>query len=582
MATPRRREPKRDKPGTMRKFVLAVGRLLTRFGFSGLKVEKIASEAGHDSSLITRYFGSMAGLQRTYIMEIDYWVPFFERFTLSPGADIAEIRTMFTALFKENFRGFLSNVEFQNIILWQISEDNELMREISDGREARGELLFKNTDPSFAGSGVNFRAFSGLLLGGIYYMVLQARSIKGAVCGIDLNKESDQLEVLQTLEQMIGWACDAAVNHENKINDSRYMINYDFELLENLAGQLSEKAAAEPDAQVDVLLKSEIRKLTKLIPQHLLTLSNDTQIESFLKLTLNRLSDICDVLYVPGHGLNVNAQEVVTLMSSVFKHFADKIPASVVMPKLFGFQASAENNLRWQGIKAKLEAIGTDPFLIDAIYLPFGKFIHAGAAVCWSEYQYLKVYGKTLEEELASGVKDQASLMDLLIGLGHNHPRFYFFYTGTLKDAMADLGESGRRNILLEAKTRIGQIVSWTSMSFVPVKIAVVDELSKWIDLELARTPVLAESELNKGSLITLFNATQLAVWRKLEYDAGIYLEANLDVFSEKVALNFMTKGGVRLSQFSVKSKLYSKEAAVFKFLEAYALKMLEEIRRFL
>jgi AcrR family transcriptional regulator len=49
----------------MRKFIRAVGRLLTLFGFNRLKVEKIAAEAGHDSSLINRYFGSLPELQRS-------------------------------------------------------------------------------------------------------------------------------------------------------------------------------------------------------------------------------------------------------------------------------------------------------------------------------------------------------------------------------------------------------------------------------------------------------------------------------------------------------------------------------------
>ena len=581
MAIPRKREPKRDKSSTMRKFVRAVGRLLTRFGFNGLKVEKIAAEAGHDSSLIARYFGSLSELQRTYVMEIDYWVPFFERFTLSADADMPEIHAMFTALFKENFRGFLNNVEFQNIILWQISEDNELMREISDGREARGELLFKLTDPSFAGSGVNFRAFSGLLLGGIYYMVLQARSIKGAVCGIDLNKESDQLEVLRTIEQLISWVCSAAGNPQRELNESLDMINYDFELLESLTTQLAAKNE-EHEQRVDVMLRNETRKLTKLIPQHMLTLTNDTQMESFLKLTINRLTEMSDRLYVASRDSNANAEEVVKLMTGVFKHFADKIPPNVVLPKLFGFAQSAATNLAWQDLKGKLELIRIDPFLVDAVYKPFIKFIHAGSPVSWHEFQYLQVYSATLADELNSGLDSQEALMDLLIGLGHNHPRFYFFYTGALKDALVGRPEQARQQILSEAKTRIGQVATWTHLSFVPGKVAVVEELTKWIDLELLRIPAAEAVEAGRFSLITLFNATQLAVWRRLEYDAGIYMEANLDVFLEKVSLNFMTKGGVLLSQFSLKSKQYSKDPVVYKSLELYALKMLEEIRRFL
>lgn len=73
----------------------------------------------------------------------------------------------------------------------------------------------------------------------------------------------------------------------------------------------------------------------------------------------------------------------------------------------------------------------------------------------------------------------------------------------------------------------------------------------------------------------------QLAFWKKLQYDHGVYEEGNLDVFCEKVAANFTSKGQDELSPSSIKSKLYSKDPAVIDHIEGLLVAMLEDVRRF-
>src|SRR5690349_18177134 len=142
MAKRPRQKGIKNKPATMREFISAVGNILKLEGHTGLRVNRIARYSGRNRSLIGRYFSGLAGLQRAYIMEKDYWIPFFKRFVLTDADGIAEIKETFTTLMQENFRFFLSNPEMQNIILWQLSESNELMTEISTNRELAGENLF--------------------------------------------------------------------------------------------------------------------------------------------------------------------------------------------------------------------------------------------------------------------------------------------------------------------------------------------------------------------------------------------------------------------------------------------------------
>jgi len=582
MAKRPRQKGIKNKPATMREFISAVGNILKLEGHTGLRVNRIARYSGRNRSLIGRYFSGLAGLQRAYIMEKDYWIPFFKRFVLTDADGIAEIKETFTSLMQENFRFFLSNPEMQNIILWQISESNELMTEISTNRELAGENLFKVTDPYFQDTNVNFRAVIGLLLGGIYYMVLHARTNKSVVSGIDLNEELDQVELSRTIEQIINWAC-TAVNNKETILPSIPMMNYQFELLDTVVAQLSDRK--DFTGAADLMLKNECKKLKRSIPNHVLSLMNETQIRSYLKMVVTKLSDAADTLYDPERKINPNAELIVEVLKSIFRHYFDALPSEVILPKLFCLKEAVEYNQKWQRIKVHLESAAIDPFLIDVVYIPFSRLTSPDIELTWHDYKYLKMYAFMLESETAELIKEEQDLFELLIGLGYNHTRFSAYYTNKLRTALAGCDQPAKRTLLEQQLTAIGQTTSRTLMSFCPGKANVVEDLNKWIVIELKKgegSPVGIEEVIYDNSFNTVLTTSELSCWQKLQYDAGIYSEANVDLFTGKVSANFKTKRGMRPSSNSVKSKLYGKEREIYKSLQPFVNKMKEDIDRFL
>ena len=214
MATPRKKYKLRDGERTRRELLQAVGELLLAQGYTGLKVNKVARHTGKDKSAIRHHFGSLNELVKAYIREKDHWPPFFERFRTEDFAGKDGVQKLFTELMQENFRSFLGNPEMQKLILWQISEENPLMRSISEARESQGAELLALASPYFVPAGISFKAVTGLLLGGIYYFVLHAGANKSTVCGIDVNLESDRVIVLKTIGQIIEWAFAATESAE--------------------------------------------------------------------------------------------------------------------------------------------------------------------------------------------------------------------------------------------------------------------------------------------------------------------------------------------------------------------------------
>jgi hypothetical protein len=210
MATPRKKNKKSDPERTKREIMDTVSTMMKENGHVDLEVSKITKRMGRSKETINYHYDNINDLLKLYIKEKDYWPPFFERFNLSEHPGEQEIKRLFIELMKDNFIMFRATPEMQKIILWQISQENPMLRSVSDEREKEGAKLLNLTNPYFVHSGVNFKAIIALLLGGSYYMVLHAETNKSTVCGIDVNWERDRDEVLKTIEQVICWAWEKA------------------------------------------------------------------------------------------------------------------------------------------------------------------------------------------------------------------------------------------------------------------------------------------------------------------------------------------------------------------------------------
>lgn len=198
----------RNKERTKLKLINAVGEIIRTQGYTKLGVNNIATTAGVSKKLIYRYFETADKLIETYVRSRDYWMGFDHL-----AKELAEKhqhdhgRELLTTLLKNLYEHMSEVPETQKIILWEISEQSKLMRDISEDRENFGTEIFAMTDPFFEGTSVDIRAISGLLLGGIYYQILHSNATGGNFCGIG-NERKDRL--FKSLESILKWAYDEA------------------------------------------------------------------------------------------------------------------------------------------------------------------------------------------------------------------------------------------------------------------------------------------------------------------------------------------------------------------------------------
>ncbi|WP_037315998.1 TetR/AcrR family transcriptional regulator [Salegentibacter sp. Hel_I_6] len=178
-----------NKERSKEKLICAVGKVLTSKGYTGLTATNIAKEAGLSRRLITIYFNSVDELIETYIRNKDYWTSISGNAGVPvKEAKIGDLKKVVENLLHNQLDYFYNSAEMQKIILWEISKKTDILYEISNEREQMASKIFELIDRDLEDRTVDFRAVSALLVAGIYYLVLHAKSTDTLFCEIDINR----------------------------------------------------------------------------------------------------------------------------------------------------------------------------------------------------------------------------------------------------------------------------------------------------------------------------------------------------------------------------------------------------------
>lgn len=205
----RKDRPIKDKEQTKRRLINAVAEIFKSEGYTGLGVNKVARIAGVNKKLIYRYFGSFDGLKEAYVVETDYWLLFSQKMREAEvPEDKDSTRRLISELLQNQFTYVHGDQGMQELILWELSSNSDLMRSIHRIRESMGSELLQMTDTYLTNEKVNFRAIAALLVGGIYYMILHSRHSGGMFSGIDLRSVAGRQEIRKAIDLVIEMAFD--------------------------------------------------------------------------------------------------------------------------------------------------------------------------------------------------------------------------------------------------------------------------------------------------------------------------------------------------------------------------------------
>lgn len=192
----------RNKARSREKLLEAVGKILTTEGYASLGVNHIAEVAGVDKKMIYTHFGSLDGLLDEYLSEQDFWS--------NVKSDEAPIeikdggKALAQAALAAQFDYVKTNVQFQKILLWRLSEQRDALKKLTERQEANGELLLQGiSDPYFGENAEQYRAIMAVLVAGTYYLNLYAELNGSIFCGIDLSTTGGRDKIKDALSFLI-------------------------------------------------------------------------------------------------------------------------------------------------------------------------------------------------------------------------------------------------------------------------------------------------------------------------------------------------------------------------------------------
>lgn len=170
---------KRDKNSTKQSLLDSVGVLLEREGFRNLGINAIAREAGCDKVLIYRYFGSLEGLLDAYLYQNDFYthmdIDLISR-NIKPDKD--SLKETVKNILSNQLKQTSGNRGFQEILRWELVDDNEVLQRYATRREASGHALTRLLMGTLPEPRPDLEAMIAVFVSGIYYLVLRSKYVK--------------------------------------------------------------------------------------------------------------------------------------------------------------------------------------------------------------------------------------------------------------------------------------------------------------------------------------------------------------------------------------------------------------------
>lgn len=209
----KKRRPRRSRQQIQKTVIDAVSSLVKEKGFSNITITAIAQKSEVDINAILRSFGSLEALLDAYSHLFDYW---FRNTLENPDRLINDP----VGYYKESVVSLADTLynhrEMQQLLIWEICEDNPTTRKIALNREVSNESVIKSLTEMFEDSGINFDVMSALLIAGIYFLILRRK--RSTFFGVDFSTRKGKARLLETIKQLVD-ICFDILEKRNEVHE---------------------------------------------------------------------------------------------------------------------------------------------------------------------------------------------------------------------------------------------------------------------------------------------------------------------------------------------------------------------------
>lgn len=192
---PRRHRRTRE---TLERDVLnAVTSLIEEVGFANVTLTAVAQRAKIEASVFYRRYDNLEELFDEYTRKYDYWLGGITELMPTDLSDEDTIKWLLRNLSSALYR----NRVMQQLLVWELSEDNHVTRRTATLREKISEELIMALESRFENSGYDTNVVVSLLIAGIYYLILHRNMSK--FCNVDFSTRKGKERLENTLDQIV-------------------------------------------------------------------------------------------------------------------------------------------------------------------------------------------------------------------------------------------------------------------------------------------------------------------------------------------------------------------------------------------
>lgn len=190
------RRSRRTKVAIERDVLNAVNALVEEIGFSNITLTGVASRAKVEPAVFYRRYANLEELFDQYTHKFDYWLGNLAESMPDDLSDEDTFKWLMSSLVKALYK----NKGMQQLLVWELAQDNHVTRRTAALREHVNEQLIRNLEGRFKGTGVDMNAITALMISGIYYLILHRN--RSRFCDIDFSTKAGREQMEAAVDQL--------------------------------------------------------------------------------------------------------------------------------------------------------------------------------------------------------------------------------------------------------------------------------------------------------------------------------------------------------------------------------------------
>ena len=186
-----KRRNRRTKIAIERDVLQAVGALIEEVGFNNVTLTGVAERAKIEPAVFYRRYANLDELFDRYTQKYDYWLGGIAE---NMPKNLTE-EDSFKWIMQNLIQALLKNKGMQQLLIWELSDDNAITRRTARLREMINEPLVRLLEYKFSGTGLDINVISAMMISGIYYLILHRK--RSLFCDVDFDtkKGKDRLKI---------------------------------------------------------------------------------------------------------------------------------------------------------------------------------------------------------------------------------------------------------------------------------------------------------------------------------------------------------------------------------------------------